>query len=81
MDCGALCYVLWSVRGTLENGAGDGKWSWQSEYSGKGGGLDGVRTEVTPQPSKIYKWTKALDGTSPESETCSRLTRAGVNLQ
>lgn len=44
-------------------------------------GLDGVRTELTPQPSKIHKWTEASDGTGLESETCSRLTRAGVNLQ
>ncbi|KAI9542468.1 hypothetical protein NQZ68_019150 [Dissostichus eleginoides] len=44
-------------------------------------GLDGVRTELTPQPSKIHKWTQALDGTGLESETCSRLTTAGVNLQ
>lgn len=43
--------------------------------------LDGVRTELTPQPSKIQKWTEALDGTGLESETCSRLTRAGVNFQ
>lgn len=44
-------------------------------------GLDGVRTELTPQPSKICKRIEASDGTGPESETCSRLTRAGVNLQ
>lgn len=44
-------------------------------------GLDGVRIKLTPQPSKIHKWTEALDGTGLESETCSRLTRAGVNLQ
>lgn len=44
-------------------------------------GLDGVRTELTPQPSKIHKWMEALDGTGLESETCSRLTRVRVNLQ
>lgn len=44
-------------------------------------GLDGVRTELTPRPCEIHKWTEASDGTGPESETCSRLTRAGVNFQ
>lgn len=83
MSCGALCYVLGSVRGIAAH--------WrrgQEMVSGAGrariqatGGLDGVRTELTPQPSKICKWTKALDGTSLESGTCSRLTRAGVKLQ
>lgn len=43
--------------------------------------LDGVRTELTPQPSKIQKWTEALDGTGLESETCSRLTTAEVTFQ
>lgn len=61
-------------------GGGDSKWSWQSEDPGQRG-LDGVRTELTPQPSKIHEWTEASDGTGLESETCSRLTTAGVNLQ
>ncbi|KAM6922001.1 LOW QUALITY PROTEIN: zinc finger protein 644 [Xenentodon cancila] len=32
--------------------------------------LDGIQTELTPQPSNIYKWTEATDGTGLESETC-----------
>lgn len=80
-----LCYVSGSVGGSgrLEREQETGR----ETVSGAGRvriqarGLDGVRTELTPQPSKIHKWTEASDGTGLESETCSRLTRAGVNLQ
>lgn len=75
MSCGVLLCI-----------GGSGRLEGQEMVSGAGRvriqarGLDGVRTELTPQPSKIHKWTEASDGTGLESETCSRLTRSRGQL-
>ena len=53
----------WSRRWGQETVSGVGRVRIQAR------GLDGARTELTPRPSKIHKWTEASDGTGLESET------------